>query len=547
MEEKEEIVLEEPKNLEEQNTSSENPTPAPKKKNKNTFLIILAVVVVLACAFAVWYFVFRDTKKDTKKPEVIDTPVEKLEGDFRITGNGLEAFDLAFLQLNNDEKNTVYSPLSIKYALFMLADGANGDTKKEITDIIGDYKPVAYVNSANMSLANAMFVRDSFKNNVKEDYLTTIKTKYNAEVIFDPFKDATNINNWISDKTFKLLENVMDDNTVQDLDFALINALAIDMEWNKLLSNQFLVHFPHEEYNQYTSDVRLGSYDSVTFEDGKKYAAIKVAATINNYDIVKELGEDTIRKEVGDAFDKYYADPANSWDTQPDKEEYLNQYIEDINANYGYAESSTDFMVYQDETVTAFAKDLKEYNGTQLEYVAIVPNEMALKDYIKNVKTSDVANVIENLKEIKSANFEQGYVTKIEGNIPMFKYEYSLPLLENLKALGISKVFGQDADLSNIANNAYVPVAIHKANIEFSNEGIKASAASVVGGAGAAGGGFDYIYDVPVKEIKLDFNKPYLYLIRDKKTGEVWFTGKVYTPCEYEAYQAEHRDSSMFE
>ena len=44
------------------------------------------------------------------------------------------------------------------------------------------------------------------------------------------------------------------------------------------------------------------------------------------------------------------------------------------------------------------------------------------------------------------------------------------------------------------------------------------------------GSSFDYIYDVPVEKISLNFNKPYMFIIRDKKTGEVWFAGTVYNP-----------------
>ena len=49
-------------------------------------------------------------------------------------------------------------------------------------------------------------------------------------------------------------------------------------------------------------------------------------------------------------------------------------------------------------------------------------------------------------------------------------------------------------------------------------------------GRGSADGGFDYFLEAPVKRIDLTFDKPYMYIIRDKATGEVWFTGTVYQP-----------------
>ena len=68
----------------------------------------------------------------------------------------------------------------------------------------------------------------------------------------------------------------------------------------------------------------------------------------------------------------------------------------------------------------------------------------------------------------------------------------------------------------------------HKADIDFSNEGIKAAAVTMGTGMGAGGYGFEYKWDVPVETIDMTFDRPFLFLIRDKDTGEVWFAGTVY-------------------
>ena len=136
------------------------------------------------------------------------------------------------------------------------------------------------------------------------------------------------------------------------------------------------------------------------------------------------------------------------------------------------------------------------------------------------------------MKSMKIENFKEGVATRIRGNIPFFKFEYELQLLEDLKKLGIEDVFDSTkADLSNMTTaNAVIDKAVHKANIEFSNDGIKAAAATAMGGLGSTTGGFDYAFKIPVEEIDVTFDKPYLYLVRDKATGEVWFTGTVYEP-----------------
>ena len=79
------------------------------------------------------------------------------------------------------------------------------------------------------------------------------------------------------------------------------------------------------------------------------------------------------------------------------------------------------------------------------------------------------------------------------------------------------------------SNGEVISDAAHKATIEFSNDGIKAAAATQLSGAGGIHGpSFEHLFKVPVKNIDISFNKPYMYIIRDKATGEVWFTGTVY-------------------
>lgn len=103
----------------------------------------------------------------------------------RISGNSIEDFDLKFLQLENTRKNKVYSPLSIKYALLMLEEGASGNSRKQIANVIGDYKPKKYLNSQNMSFTNAMFIKNNYKDSIKTSYINNLKNKFNASVMYD--------------------------------------------------------------------------------------------------------------------------------------------------------------------------------------------------------------------------------------------------------------------------------------------------------------------------------------------------------------------------
>ena len=123
----------------------------------------------------------------------------------------------------------------------------------------------------------------------------------------------------------------------------------------------------------------------------------------------------------------------------------------------------------------------------------------------------------------------------------MFKFDYELKLIDDLNKIGITDVFEPNkADLSNLSTGkAFINKALHKATIEFSNAGIKASAVTMEGGAGAGDCGFDYIFKIPndkIEKIDLTFDNPYMFLIIDKISKEVWFTGTVYEPSNFETY-----------
>lgn len=505
------------------------------KKNKKKIVIVTLIVVIAIALIAVGVFMVMS---NSNKPTASKVTKEQKKSAYRMSGNSLEDFDLYFLQLENENANKIYSPLSIKYVLEMLGDGSEGNSKTQIDSVIGDYKSKKYINDEHMSFANAMFIKEAYKDSINSKYTQKLLDKYNAEVIYDSFESPDNLNSWVSNKTFKLIDNLFDD-SVSEKDFVLVNALAIDMEWNKLIqattsnyNDAFSVAYSHENFSMFVPVIEGDNYSSVKFNNDTIDAkTVEIGAAVNNYDIVNALGEESIRQTVGPEYEKWLAEGGCGGD--PDVNTYLDSYIKDLNSNYKRVDSSTDFSLYDDDEVKVFAKDLKEYNGTTLQYVGIMPKADGLDNYIKNIDAKKVNTIINNLKEIKSENFKDGVVTKVTGYIPLFKFDYELDLMNDLKQLGITDVFDiNKANLSNIISDRQVSIvdAAHKANIEFSNEGIKAAAATQMGGAGSASCGFTYDYDVPVETIDLTFNNPYLFLIRDKNSGEVWFTGTVYNP-----------------
>lgn len=528
-----EEVHEEEKDALENTQEVVRPAEPVKKKKNGLKLIVVLLVIILLCVIG--YMAYANLL--TGKKETIKTDNKEYKSEYRLSGNGLEDFDLYFMKLENNKKNAVYSPLSIKYAMEMLAEGADGDSKAQLDAVIGDYKAKKYPNNEHMSFANAMFIRDSFKDQVKESYIKNLQEKYGAEVQYADFNSASPMNDWVSNRTFKLINDLLNDDTVSKENFELINALAIDMNWINRIQHSaaplpegmnqkyYTVKYPHENYSDYINSIEGENYPAMNFNGVDNIKSVKVAASFNRYDIVKDKGEENIRKEVGDAYDKA-GQPCG------DKEYFVNRYIKDLDSNYNKADTSTDFYISDTEEYKIFAKDLQTYEGVTLQYVGIMPKKDDLDNYIENLNADDVSTAIRGMKEVKLKNFKEGVVTHIVGYIPLFKYEYKLDLIEDLNKLKIEDIFDiNKADLSKmIKGKQFINSANHSANIEFSNDGIKAAAATSFGGAGSSGCDIEFSYDVPIEEIDVTFDKPYMYIIRDKDSGEVWFAGTVYEP-----------------
>jgi len=372
-------------------------------------------------------------------------------------------FEFSFLKMENNKKNMVYSPLSIKYALNMLQEGASNNTYAEINKVIGNLELPKYPNNGKiLSLANSLFVKNRYYNSVKTEYMKTLNEKYDAEVKQDEFKNAKNINQWIEDKTLGIIKDMVKDKLVQDPDVVMliINALAIDMEW----------------IYQFSFDKTRG--EAFYMDNGQKMTATMM--------FLKEI-------------------------------------------------SSKNVAYYMDDDITVLTMDLKDYDGTQLEFMAIMPNEN-LSDYINNISKEQINQIDKKLK------FASDESDGVNIRIPKFKFDYDLGLKQDLKNLGIRDAFDlYRADFSNMSNtnDLFVSDAFHKADIEFTEKGVKAAAVTVI--VMMTNGTMIFREKYPVNII---INKPFMFVIRDKKTKEIWFTGTVYEPNSWENDKSSYAPSN---
>ena len=163
-----------------------------------------------------------------------------------------------------------------------------------------------------------------------------------------------------------------------------------------------------------------------------------------------------------------------------------------------------------------------------LEFIGILPNR-SVENYINKF---NVNSLNEDIERFEDTNPKKRLVL----SIPRFSYEYSLDDFKNiLISLGIKSAFNSEkADLTSIIsrenlekngmNNIYISDAVHKTYIDLNEKGTKAAAVTYFGIK--TSGAYVEDYD----EVKIEFNKPFVYIIRDKNSKEVLFFGTVYEP-----------------
>ena len=369
---------------------------------------------------------------------------------------GLELVDLGFLKLESDSKNLIYSPLSIRYGLSLLSAGAKGETKEEITKLLTEAQLPRYQNVPDsLSLANAIFIRDTFKNKVLPGYTEIVKDNYNGEVIYDSFSSDHNMNAWVSKKTFGLIDQIgITPN--RSTQMVLANTLAIQMGWK-------------HNFNSNSTG--------------------------------------------GNVF--YLADGSDMQATTMHRET-----------------NASDVKYFINDSVTAISLPLdSDEDNVDLEFVAIMPSGN-LDEYTKGVNYSALSSVID---QMTPANEQKGGVII---HIPKFKFDYKLDFENDLKSLGIETAFDErTADFSEMATEPlYVGEASHNANINFSEDGIKAAAMTSFGLELNSAEDEDEVDPVVV-----NIDHPFLFIIRDAKNSANWFTGTVYRPNLWEDDAASYR------
>jgi len=156
------------------------------------------------------------------------------------------------------------------------------------------------------------------------------------------------------------------------------------------------------------------------------------------------------------------------------------------------------------------------YKGESLDMILVLPDEKSNLDSLeKKMQEVDLSQAFSNISE-----------TKVKTFVPKFKIESTLELNQPLQKVGISNMFDVGAaDLSGISGNKdlFVSLVVQKAFIEVNEEGAEAAAAT-----GAVM--MMRSMPMPINEPTFRCDRPFYFMIRERSSGLVLFSGRVVNP-----------------
>ena len=349
----------------------------------------------------------------------------------------------------------------------------------------------------------------------KKNYLIS---PYSIEIALKMVESGANGNTYdeihkvIGDRTINYLENE---------DIKIANALFIKEKYKQYIKKDF----SNNLVNNYSSEILYDKFDTPKvindWVNEKTNKMIPKLLNRMNSDFVLGLANAL-------AIDVKWQNEFEATDTY--KEEFKNNKktteVDMMHNTY----KTEDYKYFKTDNAQGIILPYVEKDGIQLEFVGILPN-IDLYNYINKFDETELYYINNN---ITKANDDLW----IKLSLPKFEYDYNLEnFKEVLYNLGIKEAFNDEAaDFTKMMTkedmlksgviNLYVGEAVHKTKIELSETGTKAAAVTYFGMFKESA--------MPIEEepkiIEIKFDKPFMYMIREKNTNEVLFIGTVYEP-----------------
>jgi serpin B len=153
----------------------------------------------------------------------------------------------------------------------------------------------------------------------------------------------------------------------------------------------------------------------------------------------------------------------------------------------------------------------KDQWTVELSMVILLPQPGRFEEFERSLDAERVGAILGALQP-----------REVELTMPKFTYESSFSLKEELEAMGMPDAFSGSADFSGIdgSRDLFIGDIVHKAFISVDEAGTEAAAATAV----------LMVTLAPPPPVVVMIDRPFIFMIRDIKTGAIIFLGRVINP-----------------
>lgn len=256
-------------------------------KNKKKILGIVSFVLI--CVMAINFCGCTAVQAGNLMEEIIPNEVA-LSSNLGKDNPTVTDFAVRLFKASNEKgENTLISPLSVLCALAMTANGAEGETLKQMEAVLGmtadelNLYLYSYMSTLPMgekyklSLANSIWFKDDRRLEVNGDFLQTNADYYGADIYKSPFDNSTvnDINAWVNEKTDGMIPKILE-RISKDAIMFLINALAFEAEWAEIYEKRQVRTgtFTKEDGTEQKAEFMYSS-EGVYLEDEKATGVVK--------------------------------------------------------------------------------------------------------------------------------------------------------------------------------------------------------------------------------------------------------------------------------
>ncbi|MBP1614023.1 MAG: serpin [Bacteroidetes bacterium] len=270
---------------------------------------------------------------DSNSKQVPDAEPIVLKSDFdsKMNTNNLFAINLFKTTVEKSDGNVLVSPLSVNMALNMTWNGADGTTKSEMQQMLGNegYTP-SEINEYSKSLSEALLKVDPttellIANSIwttkdlplEKSFIEVNQNNYNAtveEVDFSSPATLGKINTWCSEKTKGKIPKALDQ-LASETKFALINALYFKGKWRSTFDAKNTVDALFANADGKRPIVKMMIQESsFGYTDNENWRCLSLPYGNNAFSMVILLPNNG--KKMNDLFPTLTAD---SWSTMLDR------------------------------------------------------------------------------------------------------------------------------------------------------------------------------------------------------------------------------------